>query len=79
MDYKSGAGNLVHATEVVKLLGKKELRKPTLFVATLLMEVYGDMRMSPPGSNLEAMCVAGPLPSDLPSKIISFSRKLVMH
>jgi len=56
----------------------RKLKKPTLFVATLLIEVYGDIRIRPPGSYMADRWVAGPLPRDLPSKMISFSRKFVI-
>ena len=56
----------------------KTLKKPTLLLATLLIDVYGDMRIKPPGSYFEERKVAGPLPNDLPRRITSFYRKNVI-
>ena len=52
---------------------KRELRKLILLYSTLLIDLYGLISISPNGLYIPAKWIAGPLPIDLPIRIISLS------
>lgn len=51
----------------------KKLSFPSKLLETSLIEVYGDMRRRQHAFFFEDKYVAGPLPIDLPNKMISYS------
>lgn len=57
---------------ISKLLNISLIKSPNIVqsLATSLMDVYGENRIIYPGSQIEPICTAGPVPKDLPNKII---------
>lgn len=74
--------NVGHCTLGIRLrlsnwFAIRKLKNPTLLVAMCLIDVSGDIRISPPGLNLDAKYVAGPLPRERPRIIMSYCLRLV--